>query len=235
MLQFRPGLVRCAVPRRVFLAAGIAGVASCAFPRAAGAVAALSLPAATGNRRFSVFYQGDRIGSHTVSYSSASGEMRVATAIDLLVKVAFFDVFAFRHRSEESWRGGRLMSLTSDTVEDGEPLHVEGRETRHGFRVISDGGPFIASAATLTSNSLWTPAVLDQATVVDAQHGGVIGVSARTLGDELILVGGRSISATRHTFITPYLAGSIWYDKENLWVQGEFEREGSKVQYVLDS
>ncbi len=222
------------MPRRTFLAAGLAGAVMCALPRATGAATAILLPAAIGNRRFSVFYQGDRIGAHTVSYSSASEETRVATEIDLLVKVAFFEVFAFKHRSEETWRGGRLLSLTSDTVEDGEPLHVEGRVTPHGFRVVSDGGPFIAAATTLTSNSLWTPAVLEQATVVDAQHGGVIGVSARKFTDEMIMVGGRPVSTTRHTFITPYLAGSIWYDEESLWVHGEFEREGSKVQYVLD-
>jgi hypothetical protein len=31
------------------------------------------------------------------------------------------------------------------------------------------------------------------------------------------------------------IAGSTWYDKSNLWVRGEFERDGSKVQYQLDA
>jgi hypothetical protein len=104
-----------------------------------------------------------------------------------------------------------------------------------GFRVVSKGGPFIASAATLTSNSLWTPAMLEQATVVDAQRGGIIGVSARKFADEQIVIAEGQVRATRYTVITPYFAGSIWYDKANLWVRGEFEREGSKVQYQLDA
>ena len=29
--------------------------------------------------------------------------------------------------------------------------------------------------------------------------------------------------------------GSIWYDNADLWVHGEFEHDGSKVQYQLDS
>ncbi len=85
------------------------------------------MPAAAGNRRFSVLYKGDKIGAHTVLYSSATGETRVDTEIHLLVKVAFFTVFAFSHRSEETWRDGRLMSLNSETVEHGETLHVRGR------------------------------------------------------------------------------------------------------------
>ena len=127
------------------------------------------------------------------------------------------------------------MSLNSDTVEHGETLHVEGAATPQGFRIVSKAGPFIASAATLTSNSLWTPAMLEQTTVVDAQRGGVIGVSARKLAEEPIEVSGAQVQATRYTFITPYYAGSVLYDRANVWVGAEFERDGSKVQYQLET
>jgi len=230
-----PVAVQGSVQRRAFLIAGFAGAVSCAFPHVALAVTAIGSAGAAGNRRFSVFYKGHRIGAHTVLYSWESEDMRINTEIHLLVKIAFFTVFAFSHRSEETWRDGQLISLRSETVEHGENLHVEGAATPDGFRVVSKGGPFIAPAATLTSNSLWTPAVLEQETVVDAQHGGIIGVSARKFADEVIVIGERPVRATRYTFITPYLAGSIWYDEQNLRVHGEFERDGSRVQYQLDT
>jgi hypothetical protein len=192
-------------------------------------------PAIDGNRRFSVLYKGDKIGTHTVMYSSTTGETRIDTEIHLLVKMGFFTMFLFSHRSQETWRDGRLMSLNSETVEHGETLRVDGVATSQGFRVVSKGGPFIAAATTLTSNSLWTPAVLEQTTLVDAQHGGIIGVSAHRFAAEQIAIAGRQVPATRYTFITPYLAGSIWYDAANLWVHGEFERDGSKIQYRLDT
>ena len=235
MLQFCPGQERSSVPRRALLAAGFAGAVRCAFPHVARAATAIVLPAAAANRRFSVLYKGDKIGAHTILYSAETGETRVDTEINLLVKLAFFTLLRFTHRSTESWRAGRLMSLSSETLEHGETLRVEGTATPQGFRVVSKGGPFIAPAATLTSNSLWTPAVLEQATVVDAQHGGIIGVSARKFADEQIVIAGRPVRATRYTFITPYLAGSIWYDTEDLWVRGEFERDGAKIQYQLDT
>jgi len=214
---------------------GLAAVLSWVLPRVAPAVTAIGLTSAAGNRRFSVLYKGHRIGAHTILYSSESGDTRVNTEIQLKIKIAFFTVFAFSHRSEETWRDGQLMTLKSETVEHGETLSVEGEQTPDGFRIVSKGGPFIASAATLTSNSLWTPAVMEQETVVDAQHGGIIGVSARKFSDEAIVIGDRQVRATRYTFITPYLAGSIWYDEDNLWVRGEFERDGSKIQYQLDT
>jgi hypothetical protein len=226
---------RASIQRRALLIGGFAGAVSCAFPPFAGAATAIVLPTAAANRRFSVLYKGFRIGTHTVAYSSATGETRISTDIHLEVKVAFLTAYAFSHRSEETWRAGRLMSLNSDTVEHGEPLHVEGVVTPQGFRVMSKGGPFIASAATLTSNSLWTPAMLEQTTVIDAQRGGIIGVSAHKLADEPIPIAGGKVQATRYSFITPYYAGSVWYDKSNMWVHGEFERDGSTVQYQLET
>ena len=235
MFQSRADAERLSVPRRAVLKAGFVGAASCALPRIARAATAIVLPAAAGNRQFSILFKGSKIGAHTIVYSPVTGETQISTEIHLLVKFAIVTIFEFSHRSKETWRAGRLVSLNSETVEHGETLHVEGAATPQGFRVVSKGGPFIASAATLTSNDLWTPAVLEQTTVVDAQHGGIIGVSARKFGDEQIVIASRPVRATRYTFITPYLAGSIWYDTDSLWVHGEFERDGSKIQYQLDA
>ena len=234
MFRLCPGHERASIQRRALLMGGFAGMISRAFLPLAHAATTIVVPTAAANRRFSVLYKGKRIGTHTVSYSSATGETRVNTEIHLDVKVALLTLYAFSHRSEEIWRAGRLTSMNSETVEHGQPLHVEGAATPQGFRVVGKGGPFIASAATLTSNSLWTPAMLEETTVVDAQRGGIIGVSARKFADELIAIAGGQVQATRYTFITPYYAGSVWYDKSKLWVRAEFERDGLKVQYQLD-
>ena len=235
MFQFFPGATTSSIPRRALLMGGFAGALSCAFPRVANATTAIVLPTGDANRRFLVLYKGFKIGTHTLTYSSATGETRITTEIDLSVKVALFSVFAFSHRSQETWRAGRLVSLHSETVEQGETLHVEGAAMPQGFRVMSRGAPVIASPATLTSNSLWTPAMLEQATVVDAQRGGIMGVSARKFADEKIVIAGGPVRATRYTLITPYFAGTVWYDKANLWVCAQFERDGSKVEYQLDA
>jgi Family of unknown function (DUF6134) len=218
--------------RRGLVVGGGAAVGG-ALARPARAVTAFVMPAATASRSFVVLYKGAKIGTHSIIHSPATGETTVSTEIHMLVKAAFLTLFAFSHRSTETWRDGRLVSLAGETMEHGATLRVDGAATPAGFRVISKDGPFIAAAATLTSNSLWTPAVLEQATVVDAQHGGVIGISSHPLGDEQIVVGGRTVKARSHSLITPYLAGTIWYDEQDLWVQGAFEHDGSHIQYQL--
>ena len=225
---------RTSIQRRAFVIGGFAAVVGCYVPPVAYAATALVLPSAAANRRFSILYKGSKIGSHAVSYSSATGGRLVTTEIDIEAKLAFIPAYAFSHRSEEAWRAGRLTLLNSETVEQGERRRVEGAATLRGFRVLSENGPFIASATTLTSDDLWTPALLQQAKVVDARRGGTIGVKARKVADEALVIAGRQVQATRYTFITPYYAGTIWYDHANLWVHGEFERDGSKVEYQLD-
>lgn len=218
--------------RRTLLVSALAGFAVCALPRLGSVAEAIVLPGKAANRRFSIFYKGKRVGAHTVSYSAATGQTRVTTRIDIVVK-AFF-TFTFKHHSVELWRNGRLMSLKSETVEHGKTLHVTGTATPKGFRVVNASGSFIAPRNALTSNSLWTPTVLKQDSVIDAHHGGMIGVSVRRSGNERIEVAGRKVRATRYRFITPYLAGSIWYDTSSRWVRGEFESNGAQTLYLLD-
>src|SRR5271155_2101270 len=101
MFPFRPEKEGTSIPRRALLMGGFAGAVNCAFPRVADAATAIVLPTAAADRRFSVSYKGNRIGAHTVTYSSGTSATRVNTEIHLLVKIAFFTVFAFTHRSEE--------------------------------------------------------------------------------------------------------------------------------------
>ena len=141
---------RTFIQRRAFVIGGFAAVVGCYVPPVAYAATALVLPSAAANRRFSILYKGSKIGSHAVSYSSATGGRLVTTEIDIEAKLAFIPAYAFSHRSEEAWRAGRLTLLNSETVEQGERRRVEGAATLRGFRVLSENGPFIASATTLT-------------------------------------------------------------------------------------
>ena len=221
--------------RRALLIGGGVGLASAGLPARVLAQTSFVLPSDSANRRFGIFYKGDKVGAHTVSNSPETGATRVNTEIAIVVKALFFTMFSFSHSSEERWHDGRLVALKSVTVEHGETLRVEGAAAPQGFRVLSKGGQFIASASALTSNSLWSLAILDQETVIDAQHGGIIGISKRQLADEQIVVLGRPISAKRYRFITPYLAGSIWYDGAGRWAQGAFERDGALIDYRLEA
>jgi transposase InsO family protein len=221
--------------RRTFCMSALAVVVASAMPRSAHAAAPVTLPSDSANRQFSVLYKGDRIGRHIVRSTPIVEGIRVNTEVDLTVKRFFVTMFSYRHRSEEVWRDGRLMALKSETTDDGVTFRVDGAAVPRGFRVVGNEGPFVAAAATLTSNCLWNHAILQQETMIDAQRGGVIGLSVRRLADDDIVIAGRSVAATRFRLITPDLAGTIWYDRASQWVSGELERSGGTLQYRLEA
>jgi hypothetical protein len=213
------------------LAQGVATV----VPTPLHAAAPTALPTGAANRQFSVFYHDNRIGTHVVRSTPAGAGIRVDTEVDMVVKLLFITMFSYRHRSQETWQGGRLMALSSVTTEDGETTRVDGAATANGFRVVGKAGPFITSAATLTSNCLWSMLLLRQETVIDAQNGGVEGISVHQLADEQMVVAGRAVAVTPFRMLTPGLAGTMRYDAAGAWMGGQVERRGSILQYRLKS
>jgi Family of unknown function (DUF6134) len=222
------------LPRRHLLISALAQAAASAAPRSLFAQPLIIAAGDATNRRFALLYEGDKVGTHTLRSLPAFDQINITTDVEITVKRFFVTVFSYRHHSEESWRSGRLTALHSETTEGGKTFGVTGAAGSAGFRVVGNEGPFVAPAAALTSNCLWTPVMLRQETVIDAQHGGVIGLSVTRLADEQIVVRGRSMATTRFRIITPDLAGTLWYDNSGQWVRGEVERYGATLEYRLE-
>ena len=60
------------------------------------------------------------------------------------------------------------------------------------------------------------------------------GLVAPGLATVTMATASTQIRATRYRFLSPYLAGSIWYDDALRWVHAEFEHDGATVEYRLD-
>jgi hypothetical protein len=151
--------------------------------------------------------------SHVVVRSAPVIEdVHVSTEIEMTVKRLLLTVFSYRHRSEERWRDGRLMALKSETTEGGERFSVDGALVAKGFRVVGKKGPFIAPPAALTSNCLWNAAILEQDAVIDAQHGGVIGLSVRRLHPALSTLKVNDLVPSG--VVTPIHPGALKYYRE---------------------
>ncbi len=220
--------------RTLLLSALVRGVANAA-PTPLLAATPTALPTGAANRQFAVFYHDNRIGTHIVRSTPVGEGIRVDTEVDMTVKLLFLTMFSYRHRSQETWQGGRLLAIESVTTEDNETMRVDGAATPRGFRVVGKAGPFIAPAATLTSNCLWSTLILQQETVIDAQYGGVEGLTVHRLADEQIMVAGRPVAVTPFRLITPDLAGTMRYDAAGAWMGCQVERRGSILEYRLES
>ena len=168
-----------------------------------------------------------------MTFRSDGDRLTVETRVEITVKVLFVTAFRFRHEAKEVWQSDRLVSVKSTTDDNGTVLRVSGNAVADGFRITGEDGPFLASAHLLTSNALWDSRIVRESRLIDVQHGGEIGLVTQQLGDEQVETARGSVRAARHHMITPYYAGSVFYDSEGRWVKGLLELKGERVEYAL--
>ncbi len=203
---------------------------------AAGALATLTTRPALASPlptalRFRVLRESTQIGTHAVTFEAAGSGMRVSTKIDLEVRIAFIPAFRFSHRGTEQWEGDRLVELQGTTDENGERFEVRGRLSGGKLQIVAPNGTTLADAAAFTTNNLWNPDALLAKNLVDAHHGGIVGIVGRAEADEDILLDGQKIASSRYRVISPFLAGTIWYDGTGRWRKSDFEIKGERVEY----
>lgn len=185
--------------------------------------------------RFFATHLGEPVGEHNVAFRPDGDQLTVITHIDIDVKVLFFTAFLLKHDAEEVWRSGRLVSLKSTTDDNGTRLQVSGYAAADSFRIHGVDGPNLVSARLLTSNTLWDSRLMQESTLIDVQHGSVVGLVTKSLGEEMVQTPQGPVRAHRHQVITPHNAGSMYYDGDGRWVKSLFEQQGEVLEYALAS
>jgi hypothetical protein len=183
--------------------------------------------------RFRALRAGSQIGQHSVSFRMDGDNLAVVTRVEIVVKVLLFTIFRFKHQSEEIWHAGRLVSVNSTTDDDGRLAQVSGGAVTDGFRIVGADGPFLAAPTVMTSNTLWDPRIVHEDRMLDAQHGGEIGLFSRQLADEQVDTPRGPVRANCYQMITPLYAGRLFYDADGRWVKARLELKGEAIEYAL--
>ena len=146
------------LPRRRLLASVAAFGAGLVLPSAAAVAAPVP---STNQMAFSVWRKGSRIGEHRLSFRSDGDRLVVDIDIDLQVKFGFVTLFRYSHHNTEVWEGNRLVSLDSETYDDGSQYNLTVREADGALQVDGFSGRFEVPADTLSS-SYWNPGTLTE-------------------------------------------------------------------------
>lgn len=186
-----------------------------------------------GDLTFRAVRRGNTIGEHLVTFMKEVDRLTVDTHIDIAVTMFSFTVFSLKHDAREVWQSGRLVSLDSTTSRDGIRLQVSGSAVDDGFRVVGADGPFLTAAGLLTSNALWNIRFVEESRLIDVQHGGEVGLVTSRLDDEQVDTPQGLVRASRYQVITPYYAGSVFYDADQRWVKALIELKGETIKYAL--
>ena len=223
-----------------------------AFPAGAGSVTrrratawlgsavpmlALSRPgraAAPSRLRFDVVRKGDRIGEHVLDFTPTAEGQRVASHIELAIKVAFITVYRYRQDGEDQWQGGVLTGTRIDTDDNGTTSRVTADTVDGKLRVDGPKGSLDLVPGIMTDLSFWNVAITTQRQLVDSQTGELIPVEVKPEATEPVLVLGRPLTARRYAMSgSKSRSGTIWYDAEDRLVKAVVVTRGERLEYEL--
>jgi hypothetical protein len=224
-------MTRIALLPRAALGALALAFAAAAPAQASSPAASTWVPADGASLVFDVYRDGDRFGTHTVTFKREGDTLTVATDIELRVKIGPITAFLYDHEATEIWSGGELQSLASRTRKDGRRYQVSATADADGLTVTGRNYTGRAPVDAVPSTH-WNDRQIRQQQLFSTETGEMLDVKVTDQGADTIKAGGRDISARKY-FVESDLDFTLWYDASGRWVGCAFEARGSKVTYVL--
>ena len=197
---------------------------------AAGARATPSLP--DGSYIYTLSRNGDVVGQQRMDLTHDYGKLTVVTDVLLDVKFLGFNLYGFRQHVEEVWQDGALLSLISDSDDDGTPKKVS--MARQGERLVGDyNGRSRDVSAKLVTSTFWNVDAVQQKVILDCFKGKERDVTIEDRGETTVKLATGEVKA-RHFVVQGELARELWYDADGILVSGQMvAKDGSIVRQDL--
>lgn len=188
---------------------------------------------------FAAFRNGERIGTHALSFKREGSQLVVSTTVDLAVKMLGFTAYRYSHRGREIWNGNDLLTVETSTNDDGKQYVV--RAVRQGEGLVIDShtpetqGYRRTTVAGVLPSTHWNLRQTAQSQLLNSQKGTVDPVRITTLGREPVATASGTIEATHYRYDgKDGFAMDQWFDARGRWVKTTFTaHDGSLIEYVL--
>ena len=201
--------------------------------------------------RFTVYRNGEPIGSHVLSFQHEGDKRVVATAIDFSVKVLGVTAYRYTHRGNEVWSGGTLQSLDARTDDNGKQYTVNARRQGGPLVVVRESSDTVVKTmfndqglqkpepvretlpASVMPSTHWNINQVKQSSLLNTQYGTISRTQITPVGREKVKTSSATLEATHYSY-----SGDItldqWFDDRGRWVKAAFKAfDGSTIEYIL--
>jgi len=215
----------------------------------AGVLAAADLPYGP-THVFAAFRNGERIGTHTLTFQQNGDKRIVTTSIDFAVKALGLTMYRYMHRGQEVWSGNTFESISTQTDDNGTKYAVKARQEAGGVSVVRDGGGAPKMSAndvgfqqgsvqqeTLPASTMpsthWNLNQVKQSAMLNSQNGALARIQITAKGRETIKTANGTLEATRYSYSGDVLMDQ-WFDDRGRWIKASFKAsDGSTIEYIL--
>jgi hypothetical protein len=194
---------------------------------------------------------GQRIGTHLLTFQEEAGRRIVTTQIDFVVRLLGIAVYRYRHRGREVWSGDDFLEIATESDDNGDKYAVKARN-EGGSLIVERREPqsFIKTstgdeapdrqhwirevhARRILPSTHWNIAQTRQRLLLNAQSGKLIDEAVREVGRETVRTAAAAPAAT-HFAYTGEINMDQWFDDRSRWVKSTFSAtDGSTIDYVL--
>ncbi len=201
--------------------------------------------------RFTVYRDGEPIGSHVLSFRHEGDKRIVSTAIDFSVKVLGVTAYRYTHRGDEVWSGGTLQSLDARTDDNGKQYKVTARHQGGPLVVVRESSDTLVKTmlndqglqkpetvretlpASVMPSTHWNVNQVKQSSLLNTQYGTLSRTEIKPMGRETVKTASGTIEATHYSY-TGDITMDQWYDDRGRWVKAAFKAfDGSTIEYIL--
>lgn len=192
------------------------------------------LAAGGGSRTFTVYRDGSEMGSHRIDVRPGpDGAAEVDIDIRLQVKVLGITAYRYSMRNREVWKGGRLVSMDSETNDDGDADFSRVRQV--GDELEIEGSMFSGRVpGDSVSTTYWSMDFLKRGIWINTQTGVPIEVATAAIGPGEIDGPSGPIATERWTAKGEKLDVILHYAGGE-WLSVEFEAGGEPAVYAPQS
>jgi hypothetical protein len=184
--------------------------------------------------QFSVFLDNAEIGTHRFDLYDRNGEWELHSHARFDVKLLRLTVYRYRHDAVERWHGDCLVSLESQTDDNGETQAVRAARGSDGLLLFSGDAPATPVPGCAQSFAYWNPGFRTARRLIHPQTGKVVEVEIRRAGTETITVEGQPLEAVRYELRGSGISIDLWYSRDDVWLALETRLEsGRRLHYAL--
>ncbi|MDE0810630.1 MAG: DUF6134 family protein [Alphaproteobacteria bacterium] len=178
--------------------------------------------------KFNAYRNGSAFGFSAVKIDGAPGEESVEVVSAFRVGLGPITAFKYLLRTSTHWLGGRIERLDSVVNDDGDVFKVSARRSDVGL--VVDGFDGNLTVVDILPTTYWRADTVTRSTLLSTQHGRVLKVGFKNLGNEQVISEGNEISAT-HYAMRGDLDIDIWYNAKGEWVKLMFSVGDSNIEY----
>jgi hypothetical protein len=181
--------------------------------------------------KFDAILNDKVIGQHTFIYEDGK------TVSNANFKFEYFLLdFIYQHKSTETWQGGCLKTIASNTDDDGDLYEVSGYSATDQFLVTTNNETAALPLCVMTF-AYGNPKILEQKKLMNSQNGKYLDVDIQFLREENHMVKGKDILTDLWQIKANSDDGDLlvhlWYDKNMNWVSLKSQTPIGDMQYKL--